>query len=387
MSLNTENWKEFYLKNLYKIQMGNGFDKIKMTDYKPSVNFVSRISYGNGVDCIVDYVDGTEPFKAGLLTVALGGSYLGSCFVQEEPFYTGQNVAIMEAVTNEMTHNVNLFISGLVRYESKVKYYAFGRELNTHINRDFNIKLPVKTGINGMPIVDATCEYSDDGYVPDWEWMDNYIDSLHHKPLTTQNVRNSQPELNVDKWGEFIFNRIFALKGGFFNKKPEHSSDGKIPFLASTERNNGVTGYYSLEDIMAWDKVGNEDNTLDNKMYDGNCIAVTVNGSVCNAFYQVEKFTCSHDITACYLKGYKMNPSIAMFLCTIIMCDKYRWSYGRKPHDVKKFSKSLIKLPIRHNADGTPFIDDEHVYSDEGFVPDWEWMENYIKILPYGDRL
>lgn len=77
---------------------------------------------------------------------------------------------------------------------------------------------------------------------------------------------------------------VFTLKGGFYNKKPEHSAEGNIPFLASTESNNGVTEFYDIEDIKGWDKVGNEDDTLEKKLYKGNCIAVTVNGSVCNAF-------------------------------------------------------------------------------------------------------
>lgn len=47
----------------------------------------------------------------------------------------------------------------------------------------------------------------------------------------------------------------------------------------------------------------------------------------------------------------------------------------------------MIKLPVKHNADGTIFIDDEHTYSEDGYVPDWQFMEDYIKSLPYGDRL
>lgn len=249
------------------------------------------------------------------------------------------------------------------------------------------INLPIQYNDDGTIFFDSFKKYSEDGYVPDWRFMENYIKSLNHKPLTTKNNGNDTLLLIHDDWKEFTLNDVFELKGGFYNKKPEHSVEGKIPFLASTESNNGVTEFYSLEDIKGWDKVGNEDDTLDKKLYKGNCIAVTVNGSVCNAFYQKEQFTCSHDITAFYVKKHEMNPALAMFLCTIIMKDKYRWSYGRKPHDVKKFGKSVIKLPIRHNPDGTPFIDGTHTYSEEGYVPDWQYMEDYIKSLPYGDRL
>jgi len=172
--------------------------------------------------------------------------------------------------------------------------------------------------------------------------------------------------LNTNNWKEFQLNEIFLLKWWYYNKKPEHSDFGNIPFLASTETNNWVTEFYTLDDIMSRDKVWNSDNTLDKKIYDWNCIAVTVNGSVCNAFYQSRPFTCSHDITALYLKNYILNEGIAWFLCTVIMLDKYRWSYGRKPHDVKKFWKSIIKLPV-----------------DSSWNLDREFMENYVKSLHY----
>jgi len=172
--------------------------------------------------------------------------------------------------------------------------------------------------------------------------------------------------LNIETWKEFALTDVFIVKGGFYNKKPEHSIDGSVPFLASTESNNGVTEYYSLEDIESWDKVGNADNTLNKKIYKGNCIAVTVNGSVCNAFYQHDDFTCSHDITALYPISHELTSTQALFICTIIMKEKYRWSYGRKPHDVKKFGKSIIKLPV--TADG---------------IVDWTFMDNYIKSLNY----
>lgn len=69
MNLDVDRWKPFYLKDLYNVQMGNKFDKNKMTSENGSVNFVSRVSYNNGVDIRVDLIDGVEPYPAGMLTV------------------------------------------------------------------------------------------------------------------------------------------------------------------------------------------------------------------------------------------------------------------------------------------------------------------------------
>jgi hypothetical protein len=49
--------------------------------------------------------------------------------------------------------------------------------------------------------------------------------------------------------------------------------------------------------------------------------------------------------------------------------------------------KSIIKLPVKHNPDGTIYVDDKCTYSENGYVPDWRFMEDYIRSLPYGDRL
>lgn len=384
MKLNVECWKEFRLNKLYEIKNGNKFDKNKLDLYNPEVNLVSRVSFNNGVDVKVGLIDSIDPFEKGLLTVALGGSYLGSCFVQEEPFYTAQNVAVMKSIHQEMTHSVNLFVSALIRFESKQKFHAFGRELNTHINTDFSIRLPIQYEKSGAPVFDPEKRFSNEGYVPNWDFMQTYIEILGcQRPMTS--IHGTPPKLNTAEWRNFTFNDVFSLKGGFFNKKPEHSTEGNIPFLASTESNNGVTELYCEDDIYSWDKIGREDNSIDNKIFKGNSIAITVNGSVCNAFYQEKSFTCSHDITVFYPKDFSLNKYTALFLCTIITNEKFRWSYGRKPHDVKKFGNSIIKLPIVHNSDGSPFIDESHKYSPMGYIPDFEFMEKYMKSLPYAD--
>ena len=292
-------------------------------------------------------VDPNAIEKANAITI---GDTTSTCFYQDADFITGDHIVVIRA-DKWLNRYTALFILSILNRE-RLKY-SYGRAFLIERIKGTTIKLPA--GDNGAP---------------DWKYMENYIKTLHHEPLTTNNKASQVPALNVTRWKEFVFTDIFKLRGGFYNKKPEHSNNGSIPFLASTETNNGVTESYSIEDIEQWDKVGNEDNSLDRKIFDGNCIAVTVNGSVCNAFYQPEKFTCSHDITVLYLKKHALNPYIGLFLCTMIMQDKYRWSYGRKPHDVRKFGKSVIKLPVDSNNN-----------------PDWEFMEDYIKSLPYGDRL
>ena len=140
--LETSKWKEFFLYNLFNITMGNGIDANKTTNFDPRYNYVSRDSNRNGVVGMVDEVIGETPFPAGLMSVSLGGSFLGSCFIQKEQFYTAQNVAVLQDKIY-LSIYTKLFISSLIRNECKVKYLAFGRELNSHIKKDFTIKLPV----------------------------------------------------------------------------------------------------------------------------------------------------------------------------------------------------------------------------------------------------
>ena len=89
-------WMEFYLYDLFTIDSGNKYDKSKMSSAFPTVNFVGRSSLNNGVTAYVDEIDEVKPFEAGFMTVALGGEYIGSCFVQDYPFYTSQNVAVLK---------------------------------------------------------------------------------------------------------------------------------------------------------------------------------------------------------------------------------------------------------------------------------------------------
>lgn len=174
--LDTGEWKEFYLHRIFNAEMGNGIDAVMTTNTAPQYNYVSRNSNDNGVVGCVDEIDGETAFPAGAMTLALGGSFLGSCFIQKKPFYTAQNVAVLQEKVPLSVHT-KLFIAAIIRNECKIKYMAFGRELNAHFRKDFTLKLPVMHE-NGEYILDDTHEYSDKGFIPDWYWMEKYMKSL-----------------------------------------------------------------------------------------------------------------------------------------------------------------------------------------------------------------
>ena len=79
---------------------------------------------------------------------------------------------------DSVSDGTKLFISCLIMNESKYKYFPFGRELNTHIRTDFGFTLPIKHNPDGTPYIDPNCTYSEDGYVPDWQFMEDYIKAL-----------------------------------------------------------------------------------------------------------------------------------------------------------------------------------------------------------------
>lgn len=173
-------------------------------------------------------------------------------------------------------------------------------------------------------------------------------------------------KIDFGKWKEFYYADIFVIKKGFYNKKPDHLIPGNIPFLGATEKNNGVTEYYSVEDIANASKTGDDNNApLSEKIFPAHALCVTNNGSVGFAYYQSREFTCSHDVNPLYIIGGCFNEYTALFVATVIKMDRYRWAYGRKWRP-ERMVKSKIMLP-----------------ATEDEKPDWDYMESYIKKLRY----
>ncbi len=119
------------LNEIFDVAYGSKLDLNKMIYLKTSdggVNFVGRSSKNHGVSAIVAPLPEVIPYETGLITVALGGTKLLSSFIQEKPFYTAQNVAVLRP-KEPMTFAEKLFMCLSIRH-NRFRYCAFGREAN-----------------------------------------------------------------------------------------------------------------------------------------------------------------------------------------------------------------------------------------------------------------
>lgn len=188
--------------------------------------------------------------------------------------------------------------------------------------------------------------------------MEDFIKSLNHKPLTTENPAPSSrtADLNLDNWAWFSLggpNGLFDIKKGKRLTSADQT-DGSTPYIGAIDSNNGVSN-----------RIGQS------AIHDGNTISLSYNGSVGEAFYQPDPYWSTDDVNALYLRSEygELTPAIGLFISTILRQEKYRFSYGRK-WTLDNMNATSIRLPV--TPDGNP---------------DWQFMENYIHSLPYGDRI
>ena len=307
------------ISDLFVLHQGNALELYNMNlSDEGEINFVSRTAQNNGVVARVEKEEGKEPFPAGYITVALGGSVLSS-FVQVKPFYTAFHVMVLEP-KEYMTFKEKLFYCMCIK--KNAYRYSYGRQANKTLK---DIELP--------------------DTIPEWVKDADII------PVTTINKINKY-DICVKDWKEYKLGDIFDFSKGKRLTK-EEIVPGNINFIGAISENNGIRE--KIETDYVWEP---------------NCITVNYNGSVGEAFYQNKPFWASDDVNVLYAKKWwTMNKYNALFIVTVIKANKCRFGYGRK-WTLEKMKESIIKLPDR--KDGTP---------------DFEYMERYIKSMPYGDRI
>ena len=226
-----------------------------------------------------------------------------------------------------MTFAEKLFVCICIRH-NRFRYSAFGREANKTLR---DIVLP---DLSEFP-----------------DWINDYsVEGIENKYKAAN--QRSHIELNLKTWKYFKYRDLFNIERGRGPRRKDIITGiGTTPFITSIDNKNGLTGYVPMPPC-----------------HDGNTITVNRNGSVGEAFYQPYPFCSTEDVHV-FKPRFPLNPFHAIFLITLIRKEQYRYCYGRK-WGLERMKLTLIKLPA--NAQGKP---------------DWGFMEEYIKTLPFSSQI
>ena len=156
---------------------------------------------------------------------------------------------------------------------------------------------------------------------------------------------------NPASWQGFLLKDLFDVFASQDNNITE-SNPGKTPYISSSQQNNGISAFI-----------------YNHPSQDSNTITVARNGSVGSAFYHPYKYCASPDDVRIFKPKFEINKYIALFLTVLIEKEKYRYAYGRK-FGTKRMKETKIFLPVKKDKS-----------------PDWEYVENYVKTLPYSSNL
>lgn len=380
MNLDINQWEEFKLSAIFTIHNGKGITKEEIEENEGEFTVVQSGEENNGVlgkisheYCeTMGYTFCDEP----CLTVARSGS-AGFVSFQINGCVVGDSAKIL--LLDKSIASVELYVFLQTLLTANRFKYAYGRKVTESKYMNDMVKLPIQRDSSGTPLIDKTKKYSDDGYIPDWKWMENYIKSLHYRPLTTQNANKTPQRLNTDKWEYFLLKDLCLISMG---NKMDYSAmsmdDPSVNFVGRSAENNGVAGKVDF----VFDDKGNVI-----KPYKAGCITVALGGSLGSSYLQVEDFYTSQNVSVLEFEDGISNAT-KLFITTCIMNEsKYKYfPFGRElnTHIRTDFG---FTLPIQRKTDGTPIIDKTLKYSPKGYIPDWQWMETYIKSLPYGDRM
>ena len=332
MNLNKETWGEFKIGDLFPV-LQNGKANQGMLSEGSDCFYIGAKKDDNGVmiHCAYD----ADLIQKGncIIFICNGQGSVGYANYMDVDFIGTTD--IVAGYNERLNRNIGLFIATVLCQERPK--YSFGRKWKTRL-RDTIIRLP-KTS-NGSP---------------NWSFMEEYICSLNSEPISTINNSDNSHKILISGWKEFSLNEVFSkMEPGKVSQANQLEEGADIPYLGAKKDHNG---------IMFWCESTPE---LTSK---GNCVILICDGqgSVGLANYMESDFLGTVNLMLCYNDKH-LNKYTGIFLATVLSKERPKYSFGRKWKT--HLEETTILLP----------------QTDDG-CPDWNYMENYIKTMPYGDRI
>ena len=202
-----------------------------------------------------------------------------------------------------------------------------------------------------------------------WDFFKSYSKQKH--------IMTPLPKIEIEKWKEFSVSSLLTIiDGSGITKEEIEDNEGELNAVQSGEGNNGVLGKIDKDYCISQNYAVSEKP----------CLTVARSGSAGFVSYQPEGCVVGDSAKILLLPDDIADEKVYLFIQTILTSIRFKYAYGRKVTR-EKYLNEVIKLPIVYQTNGKPYIDKTHRFSSKGFVPDWEYMKNYISSLPYGDRM
>lgn len=348
--MNTTNWKWFRYDEIFDIKKGKRLTKEDMED--GDIPYIGAIDSNNGVSAFI--ANNTQLHASNTITVSYNGS-IGQAYYQNKTFWATDDVNVLYPKFS-LNKYIAMFLISIIEKE---KYrYCYGRKWHVDIMKQSLIKLPVTTNDT-----------------PDWQYMEDFVKNIIITQLpkkakevwmntfdtTPIHSLNDSASFDVTTWKAFRIGDYFdkPYKATAYNAQDLEACNAfdtcAIPYITRTDINNGLKGFYKIEEHFQIEK--------------GN--ALTLGDTTATIYYQENDFICGDHIVV--LRGKHLNKYIGLFLVTLLNREKYRYNYGRA-FLKDTLADTILKLPAILQSDGT-------------YIPDWKFMEDYIKSLPYSKNI
>jgi hypothetical protein len=116
------------------------------------------------------------------------------------------------------------------------------------------------------------------------------------------------------------------------------TSGGKIPYVTTSSFNNGVSEF-----------------TDEKPNAEGKCLTIALNGSVGEAFFQIDDFITSGDNAVLTLKD-KYNPYLLIYVGVLIRNHQWRYNYYRKL-TLGKLKNLTLPMPTKNGKIDLDYIE------------------------------
>ena len=334
-TVDTSEWGLFDFKSVFNYQRGKRLVTLDQID--GDIPYISSSKANNGIDNYIDPPDFMQ-IHENAITLNNSGS-VGYCFYHQYKFVCSDHCTVITIKDKlvKMTPKIALFLKPVI--ESMKPKYNFAREISDFRLGKEKIRLP-KNNERG----------------PDWKYMETLVDDIAKNIIFNQPMIGKVEKSPIDTrtWGWFFITKLFDVKRGE-RLVEDRRIGGEIPLVTASSENNGIV------DFLSYDEFNSTKKLFENK--------ITVD-MFFNVFYHKYRYFTDDNVHTLIPKfKEEENEFVMIFLITMLRKLGHKYGYGRQLR-MERIELEQIKLPVIKKE-----------------VPDWAFMENYVKSLPYSSNL